>query len=346
MSPSLEVRGLSFAREAQGVLRELSFAAQGGELLVLAGPSGGGKSTLLRLIAGLLEPDAGEIHLDGRRLDTRPPRERPIAMVFQHHALFPHLNVLENLCFGLRARGMKRAEAEGRARRAAEALDIAALLSRAPRELSGGERQRVALGRALLREPRLFLMDEPLSSLDAPLRARLRSEILGLHRRLGATTVYVTHDQSEALSLADRLGILHEGRVVQLDRPEAIYRAPASLFVARFLGNPAMNLLDADAVPGAGGGAGVVLGIRPEHVGLAGSRWAPGPVPAQTFSARITHREWCGDQQFLTLDCAGGPLVARAEPEWGGAPGDTLQAWLPPEHLHRFDRASGARLPG
>lgn len=357
MNTGLVLHELRAGHGGAPVLDGLSLQAAPGELLVLAGPSGGGKSTLLRVIAGLLEAESGEIWLDGARLDGRPPRERPVGMVFQHHGLLPHLDVLQNLCFGLRARGLRRSAAEARARAAAATLGLDHLLARYPRELSGGERQRVALGRALLRDARLLLMDEPLSSLDAPLRARMRSEILALHRRIGGTTLYVTHDQAEALSLADRLGILHQGRLQQIGPPELLYARPANLFVARFLGNPAINLLQGaitdtglcwrgeTVAPASAPSRPVQLGVRPEHVSVAGSRWATAPTPLQQFDAVLEGVEHLGDRKCLQLRCGDERLLARVEPEFVAEHGQSLQIGLVPTMLHCFDPHSGERLP-
>jgi ABC-type sugar transport system ATPase subunit len=221
-----------------------------GERMVVLGPSGSGKTTLLRLIAGLETPDTGTIRIGGLDMAGVPPHRRDVSMVFQNPALYPHLSVFENLAFGLRARGVARAERRSRVQAVAEMLGVGRLLNRRPAGLSGGERQRVALGRAVVREPRVLLLDEPFSNLDDPLRAALRGELVEVHRRYGCTVVHVTHDQSEALSIGQRLAVVHEGRIMQVDTPEGIYERPAQRFVASFVGSPGMNLLPCEVVIG------------------------------------------------------------------------------------------------
>ncbi|HEX5996119.1 MAG TPA: ABC transporter ATP-binding protein, partial [Jiangellales bacterium] len=237
-----------------------------GELLTLVGPSGSGKSTVLRLIAGLDRPDSGRILVDGRDVAGIPPHKRSVAMVFQDYALYPHLTVRDNLTFGLRVRRVPRAEADRRARAAAERLGIPDLLDRYPDQMSGGQRQRVALARAVLREPSVYLLDEPMASLDAPLRFATRADLLGLHRELGTTTVHVTHDQAEAMTLGDRVVVLAGGRVRQVGPPQQVYDEPADTFVAGFLGSPPMNLVAGGGV--LGGGDDLTLGVRPEDLAL------------------------------------------------------------------------------
>jgi multiple sugar transport system ATP-binding protein len=355
MTAALSIERLDVQRDGRRVLDGIDLDAAPGELLVLAGPSGSGKSTLLRALAGLVEIESGQITLNGERIEQLPPGQRAVGLLFQDAALLPHLDVLDNLCFGLRARGVRRHDAETRARASADTLGLTALLARKPAQLSGGERQRVALGRALLREPRLLLLDEPLSSLDAPLRARLRREIVELHRRLAAVTLYVTHDQAEALALADRIAVLRDGRLQQIGTPEQLYRRPANVFVAGFFGEPEINWLDVDARPDglhwrahciadAAGTGPQRLGVRPEHVGVAGSRWVSSLPPAATFAATVRHLTSAGDRQFLHLDCEGTALIARIEPEWTPPIGATLSIWFDPHHLHRFDRNTGLRL--
>lgn len=358
VTPGLHLDGLRLSHDGPAVIDGLSLDVAPGELLVLTGPSGGGKSTLLRAIAGLLPPDAGDIQLDGQSLNRQPPGQRPVAMVFQQPALLPHLSVLDNLCFGLRARGVSRRDAERQAREAARTLELSDLLTRPPRTLSGGEQQRVALGRALLRHPRVFLLDEPLSAVDAPTRARLRQAIVDLHRQLGTSTVYVTHDQAEALAVADRIALLHQGRLQQVDTPRALYAQPANRFVAGFVGYPAMQWLDLTRdgdglfwqqqrlpLPNVGSPL-PILGVRAEHVGLEGAFWhPPRHADAPTFSATVTATEPAGDRQFVWLACDGTPLVARTEPTFQTTPGQVLTAWLDPAGCQLFDTASGTRLP-
>ena len=271
MAP-LEIRGLSKAFRTPGgartpALAGVSLQVAAGELLAVLGPSGSGKSTLLRCLAGLETPEAGTVTLAGQPLLPLPPHQREVALVGQHPVLFPHLNVFENLAFGLRMRHTEEPEIRRRVAEAAGQLDLAALLERRPETLSGGERQRVALGRALVRQPKLFLFDEPLSSLDAPLRAQLRAVIARLHRQCGATTLYVTHDQVEALSLGHRVAVMHQGAVRQTAPPREIYDAPADAFVAGFVGAPPMNLLAVE-----------IMGGSPPHLRQHGESLTPPPA--------------------------------------------------------------------
>ncbi|WBL36511.1 ATP-binding cassette domain-containing protein [Tepidiforma flava] len=233
-------------------VRDLTLEVREGEFLVLVGPSGCGKTTALRMVAGLEEPTSGDIRIDGRSVLGVEPRDRDIAMVFQSYALYPHMSVYDNLAFGLRQRKTPKADVDRRIREVAEMLEIGHLLNRRPRELSGGQRQRVALGRAIARRPRVFLMDEPLSNLDAQLRLRTRAELSDLHRRLGTTLIYVTHDQVEAMTMGTRIAVMHDGVLQQVATPQLIYDRPANTFVASFIGSPAMNLLRGDLVPGPG----------------------------------------------------------------------------------------------
>ncbi len=359
----LELQGVGVELGGKDVLRDFNLSVDDGELLVLAGPSGSGKSTLLRAIAGLTT-SRGSIRIAGREVGGLSPGARDVAMVFQNYALFPHLTIRDNLAFGPRARGMTRWEIETRTAEAAEALELEALLERQPRQLSGGERQRVALARALMRHPQVFLMDEPLSNLDAPLRLRARAEILKIHRKLGGATIYVTHDQLEALALADRLGILRGGRLQQLGAPMEVYQSPANLFVARFLGHPTMNVLDVTAAaPDAVqwhdvrlplrpqlqrslsiSGTPLKLGVRPEHVHLKGSRWAPTRGDETPLRARFEREEPMGDQKFVMLDLQGSALVARVEPDFAVRPGAEIELSFDPAGLLLFDAASEVRL--
>lgn len=330
----LKIESLSVELEGRSVLGPLNLEVAAGQLLVLAGPSGSGKSTLLRALAGLIAPAAGKIELEGRDITPAAPGARGVAMVFQNYALFPHLSIEGNLAFGPRARG-ETDQLAPRIRAAAEALGIGELLQRYPRQLSGGERQRVALARALLRRPRLLLLDEPLSNLDAPLRAQARAEILRVHRDIGCATVYVTHDQQEAMALSDRLGLLDQGRLVQLDAPAIVYQRPINLFAAGFLGSPPMNLLP--------DGEERVLGIRAEHVAVEGSRWALRDVPLEA-AAQIELNELFGDYRLLRLRLNGQALLVRVEAEFSATPGNWLRVGFDPRQLCRFDRASGRAL--
>ena len=349
----LSLRAVDKSYGPVAAVRGLTFEAEDGELLVLVGPSGSGKTTALRLIAGLERPDAGSIVVGGRDITLEPGPPRDVAMVFQSYALFPHLSVRGNLTFGPRARREDAAATRTRIDAVAETLAIGPLLDRRPSELSGGERQRVALARAMLREPAVFLMDEPLSNLDAQLRTQMRAEIVRLQARLGTTTVYVTHDQVEALSMGHRVGVLDRGELQQLGTPDEVYREPANLFVARFIGSPPMNTFDARAGGGvatwAGGSVSVpadtpercIVGVRPEHVHVAGSRWSEGAPRATTFDARVELVETVGDQTVLVLEASGVPLSARAEPSFRPAHGERVDVWFDHGRIHVFDGSSG-----
>jgi multiple sugar transport system ATP-binding protein len=363
-TPGLELRGLGKHYGGKPVVDALSLTVAEGELLILVGPSGSGKSTALRMIAGLTEHDSGDVLVAGRSVGGLPPAERDIAMVFQSYALFPHMTIAENLSFGMQARKESPAHMGRRVAEVSAVLGLAAMLERYPRQLSGGERQRVALGRAMLREPKLFLLDEPLSNLDAQLRVQTRAEILRLHQRLKTTMVYVTHDQIEALSLGDRVGVLRAGRLEDIGTPEIIYRRPRTLFVARFIGSPPMNTLAVQAAPPGHvlwqgrklpvsaelaahlGPASrpLVLGVRPEHVCVQGSRWAQGQASGELLKATVEVVEYAGDQVFMELVVAGAgaggagqTLTARVEPELGARRGQELALWFAPDALHLFD---------
>ena len=333
-----------------------TFDIADGELMVLVGPSGCGKSTLLRMIAGLEEISSGTLKIGDRVVNDVAPKDRDIAMVFQSYALYPHMTVAGNLAFGLELRGMPRADVERRVADAAAMLGLEGMLGKRPREMSGGQRQRVALGRALVREPAVFLLDEPLSNLDAKLRHSTRTEIARLHQRLGATMVYVTHDQVEAMTLGQRIVVLDAGRIQQIDTPMALYERPANLFVAGFLGSPAMNVLEGELqaadglrlvldgqgevplpgaeVPQAWLGRRVAMGVRPEHLLPAG----------EGLQARVEVVEPVGSEAFLHLDSGGRALVSRLAPQALPAPGTDLHLRADPAHLHFFDPADGMRL--
>jgi sn-glycerol 3-phosphate transport system ATP-binding protein len=330
-----------------------------GEFLVIVGPSGCGKSTLLRMIAGLETITEGEISIGGRVVNELEPAERDIAMVFQNYALYPHMTVYNNMAYGLKIRGMPKAEIEARVHKAATMLELAEFLPRRPRQLSGGQRQRVAMGRAIVREPSVFLFDEPLSNLDAKLRVQMRLEIKKLQQDLGITSVYVTHDQVEAMTLGHRLMVLNAGVVEQLGSPIELYERPASTFVAGFIGSPAMNLFEAQ-VAGDGGsvelpggdrlalsagqasqaaGRAVTLGIRPEHLELAGDGNGLAHLTVQVVEQlgadTLIHGHFGGDRTDLTVRLQGTADIA---------PGEVLPLHVAPEHLHLFDPESGARL--
>ncbi len=327
-----------------------------GEFIVLVGPSGCGKSTILRMVAGLEEASGGDILIDGVVVNERDPKDRDIAMVFQDYALYPHMNVAENMGFSLAYRGVKKPEIARRVSEAAAVLDIAHLLARRPRELSGGQRQRVAMGRAMVRDPKVFLFDEPLSNLDAKLRVQMRTEIKKLRDRLRATTIYVTHDQVEAMTLADRIVVLRGGHIEQLGTPEEIYDRPASTFVAGFMGAPAMNLLpvriadgravlpDGTALPLATPPAKIteaMLGLRPERLAWM----AP---DASANGAELTGRaavvEPLGAETLVTLDIAGHELHARVPPRSVRMAGEQVRLAIDPSDLHLFARDGGQRL--
>ncbi len=310
-----------------------------GELMVLVGPSGCGKSTALRMIAGLETPSSGTVTIGDRDVTEVPPQERDIAMVFQSYALYPHMTVRDNLGFGLRMRGVAPAVIVERVGAAAKALGLDAVLDRKPGQLSGGQRQRVALGRAIVREPMVFLFDEPLSNLDAKLRLETRAELARLHRRLAATMVYVTHDQEEALTLGSRVAVMREGRVEQVGPPLEVYRRPATVFVATFVGSPAMNLLPAGTMPGAGP-AGATLGVRPHDFAVV-------PRGAGDLDALVDVVEPRGSELLLYLRL--GPTGAGPEvrvitpPDLDVAPDQVVGLRYERERLHLFDQA-GTRL--
>ena len=340
-----------------------SFEIADGELLVLVGPSGCGKTTLLRMIAGLESISDGTLSIDGRVVNDVAPKERDIAMVFQNYALYPHMTVAENLGFGLRLRGHKPAEIEQRVRGAAKTLELEQRLDSRPAALSGGQRQRVALGRALVRDPKVFLLDEPLSNLDAKLRLSMRVEIARLHRQLRATMIYVTHDQVEAMTLGQRIVVFDQGMIQQIDTPMGLYQRPANLFVAGFLGSPAMNLLrgmlhagDGLALATAGGtmplGAPpqmdaldgwrdreVILGLRPEDLHPLAA-----DDPSAALEARLEVLEPVGNEVILHLRHGDLPLVARTPPGIACAPGETMRLGIASQRLHFFDPRDGTRI--
>jgi multiple sugar transport system ATP-binding protein len=288
------------------VLQHLDLTVHEGEFLVLLGPSGCGKSTLLHAIAGLIDVDAGSVHIGGRDVTWADPKDRAIGMVFQSYALYPTMNVERNMSFGLRVAGLPRREIAQRVERASRMLQLDALLSRKPAQLSGGQRQRVAIGRALVREAQVFLFDEPLSNLDAKLRTELRRELKALHRELGATMIYVTHDQVEAMTLATRVAVMRGGRIQQIGTPGEVYARPANIFVAGFLGSPSMNFIEGMIVSEKGAApSAAVLGVRPEHIRLHASGDA---FP----SAEVTLVETMGAHEVVWLDMQGHKLSAIA----------------------------------
>jgi ABC-type sugar transport system ATPase subunit len=355
---------------ARPVIPNLDLTIGSGQMAVLVGPSGCGKSTTLRMVAGLEEPSAGTIKIGGRDVTTLPPAERDIAMVFQSYALYPHMSVFENMAFGLRMKHLDEAEIRRRVGAVAESLGLTAYLDRRPKALSGGQCQRVAIGRAVVREPKVFLFDEPLSNLDAKLRGDMRREIGRIHRASKTTSMYVTHDQIEAMTLADQIVVLKDGVVQQIGTPADIYERPANRFVAGFFGTPSMNFLSADltvtgdrrAARGAGfeiplgaslaaasAGAGalrqardqidqLIVGIRPERISLANQ----GDDVA--LSGEVSMREVLGAEVVLHLESAAGPLTVRADVAAAARPGDTVQVWLDPRAIHLFDGSTELRL--
>ena len=335
------------------VIHGVSVDIADGEVVVLVGPSGCGKSTLLRMIAGLEPIGAGEIAIGNRVVNLLPPKERDVAMVFQNYALYPHMTVYDNMGFSLRLRGAEQATIDERVQRAAAILNLKDYLQRFPRQLSGGQRQRVAMGRAIVRDPQVFLFDEPLSNLDAKLRVQMRTEIKELHQRLGTTTIYVTHDQIEAMTMADRIVVMHEGIVEQIGRPLELYDRPDNLFVAGFIGSPAMNMLpgelgtdgvrlaDGSLLPlpaGARGNPGpqVIYGIRPEHLSLStnGAGVATEVVVVEPTGAEI--------QVFSRVGGTDLNAVFRERHEFRPGQGIRLQPDL--AKVHVFDEASGQRI--
>jgi multiple sugar transport system ATP-binding protein len=356
---NLQLAGVRKAFGANTILHGIDLEIADGEFIVFVGPSGCGKSTLLRAICGLDDVDGGEIHIGGRRMNGVPPAERGLAMVFQSYALYPHMTVRENMAFALELAGRPKAEIEAAVTKAAQALRIEALLGRRPKELSGGQRQRVAIGRAIVRQPSVFLFDEPLSNLDAALRVQMRIELARLHRDLATTMIYVTHDQVEAMTLADRIVVFNGGRIEQVGPPLQLYHEPDNLFVAGFLGAPTMNFLAGEvhesdgqraaiavaqkqamvdvalAAPPARGQR-VTVGIRPEHLVTD----AAGGIPATVFAV-----EHLGDGAYLYASVAGSgeQVVVRAAPEADWRAGQTLSLGAAPGRIHVFGE-DGKRL--
>ncbi|HGF0769154.1 TPA: sn-glycerol-3-phosphate import ATP-binding protein UgpC [Kluyvera georgiana] len=338
------------------VIQPLTLDVADGEFIVMVGPSGCGKSTLLRMVAGLERVTSGDIWIDRKRVTEMEPKDRGIAMVFQNYALYPHMSVEENMAWGLKIRGMGKAHIAEKVQEAARILELDGLLKRRPRELSGGQRQRVAMGRAIVRDPAVFLFDEPLSNLDAKLRVQMRLELQQLHRRLKTTSLYVTHDQVEAMTLAQRVMVMNKGIAEQIGTPVEVYEKPASRFVASFIGSPAMNLLDGqlDAsgtrfvlpngmqLPIPAGrreyaGRRMTLGIRPEHIAL--SSQAEGGVPMVIDTLEILGADNLAHGRFGELK-----MVVRLPHQQRPNAGTTLWLHLPDEHLHLFDGETGMRV--
>ena len=319
--------------KANQVIHGVSAEIRDGEFVVIVGPSGCGKSTLLRMVAGLEEISGGELRISDRVVNDLEPAQRDIAMVFQNYALYPHMTNYENMAYGLKIAKVPKEEIQRRVDKAAKILELSHLLERKPRELSGGQRQRVAMGRAIVRQPQVFLFDEPLSNLDAKLRAQTRLEIQKLHRELGITSLFVTHDQVEAMTLAQRMIVMNAGNMEQFGTPEEVYHTPASTFVASFIGSPPMNLLK--NAPGAK--PGTILGIRPEHLDVGSEGWA---VTVETV-------ELLGAERLIYGRLNGEQIIVRVE-EGAHAPlPDAVIHVLPrPDRLHAFDATTGKRIPG
>ena len=349
-----------YAADHPAALDDLSLDIADGEFCVLVGPSGSGKSTALRMLAGLEACDAGRIHIGGRDVTNLPPKQRDIAMVFQNYALYPHMTVAQNMGFALRISKMPKDEVAQRVAQAAELLDLEPYLDRRPKQLSGGQRQRVAMGRAIVREPQVFLMDEPLSNLDAKLRVQTRTQIASLQRRLGVTTVYVTHDQVEAMTMGDRVAVLRDGVLQQCGAPRELYERPANAFVAGFIGSPAMNLLELPlADVGASFEGGVVplprdslasatqLGLRTVTVGIRPEalRVAATDDPTTTVSLEIVLVEELGADAYLYGTTPGGHrLTVRVDGRRPPARGSQVGLVVVPEELHVFATEGGQRL--
>ena len=312
-------------------VNDLNLDIPDGEFTVLVGPSGCGKTTARRMIAGFEHITDGRLLIGDRVVNNVAPVNRDVAMVFQSYALYPHMTVYDNLAFGLRNKNVPKREIDTRVRSAAAILDLEPLLKRKPKQLSGGQRQRVALGRAIVREPAAFLMDEPLSNLDAKLRVATRAEILKLQKRLGVTTIYVTHDQVEAMTMGDRIAVMNHGILQQVGSPEELYERPMNTFVAGFIGSPAMNLLPAEALEGAGG-SGRIAGFRPEHVqvGRAGG-------DGVQFNASVEVVEYLGDEQIVHLLVRDRPVVAKLPVAQRVQRGDSSDFWIPRGRVHLFD---------
>jgi multiple sugar transport system ATP-binding protein len=352
---SVEIRDVRKSFGPVDVLHGVSIDIGDEEFVALVGPSGCGKTTLLRMIAGLEQITGGEIAIGGRVVNQLPPKERDIAMVFQNYALYPHMTVRDNMAFSLKLRRAEQAVIDARVNQAAEILGLGQLLDRYPRQLSGGQRQRVAMGRAIVRDPQVFLFDEPLSNLDAKLRVQMRTEIKSLHQRLRTTSVYVTHDQVEAMTMADRIVVMHDGKVEQIGTPLELYDHPANLFVAGFIGSPAMNFIpgvlqrnggeawvatpDGGRLPaprrGGRDGQQIVYGARPEHLDIAGE----GGVPA---TVRVV--EPTGADTFVYAELAGTQLCAVFAERHVFRPGETIRLQPRLDAVHLFDAQSGKKL--
>ncbi|HKG61558.1 MAG TPA: ABC transporter ATP-binding protein [Pyrinomonadaceae bacterium] len=323
---SIEFRNVTKTFGGVCVVEDLSLEVRDGEFIVLLGPSGCGKTTTLRMLAGLETATSGDILINGERVNDVPTQHRDLAMVFQSYALYPHMTIAENIGYPLRVRKIEKADRAARVQRVAAMLEIESLLERKPRQLSGGERQRVALARAIVREPRAYLMDEPLSNLDARLRVQMRGELKRLQHQLGTTTIYVTHDQAEAMTLASRVAVMKKGRLQQFDTPLNIYNHPANKFVAEFVGSPSMNFID---------GENATIGIRPEHIQVL-------TTPEDgAIEARVYVTELMGNETFVFLSVGANRLIARAPADFPADVDTKVWLKLANDKLHFFDPVSG-----
>lgn len=358
----LALRNIGKSFKNVEVIKEINLEIADGEFIVLVGPSGCGKSTILRMVAGLEEPSRGQIIIGGRDVTRLEPKDRDIAMVFQDYALYPHMTIAENIAFGLKLRKIPKSEIASRVAMAAEILSIKHLLDRYPKQLSGGQRQRVALGRAIVRKPQVFLMDEPLSNLDAKLRVQMRAELVKLQRQLKTTTIYVTHDQVEAMTMGDRIVVLSGGQIQQVGTPDEIYHQPANLFVADFVGSPAMNFIkgaldktsgprfccDGFNIPLPAAAAGiaaqeVILGVRPENISLrqkTGRRWS------EELSGRVVLVEDLGAQKVIFLQMGSQEVTACINDHHlvRASVGDQVPVYMDLDKLYLFSPAGGQRL--
>ena len=349
----LELRNIAKSYGAVSVIEGINLDVEDGEFVALVGPSGCGKSTILRMIAGLEDITEGDIAIGGEVVNDLTPKERNIAMVFQSYALYPHMTVYRNIAFNLELAGKPKAEIDQRVRAAATMLELEPLLDRKPSQLSGGQRQRVAMGRAVVRDPSVFLFDEPLSNLDAKLRVQMRSEIKQLHKKVGVTSVYVTHDQVEAMTLADRVVVLNKGSIQQAGSPMELYRQPANTFVAGFIGSPAMNFFSATITNGVARmatgevfafdpaanlqeGQAVTVGIRPEHFQQAGQ--------GAGLTGVVSIVEPTGGQTFVTVDIAGQPTVVTVSGDDDVRLGGSLTLYTVPQQVYVFDATTGHRI--
>jgi multiple sugar transport system ATP-binding protein len=351
---SVAIRDVMKAFGATGVIHGVDISIRDGEFVVLVGPSGCGKSTLLRMIAGLENITAGEIRIGDRVVNNVPPKERDVAMVFQNYALYPHMTVAANMAFSMKLRGAPKSEIDERVNRAAAILGLSQLLERYPRQLSGGQRQRVAMGRAIVRDPQVFLFDEPLSNLDAKLRVQMRTEIKELHQRLKTTTIYVTHDQIEAMTMADKIVVMHDGRVEQIGAPLDLYDSPDNLFVAGFIGSPAMNMLKGrinlngtaafeaaagvkfplSGAPAGSDGRPAVYGVRPEHFALSNDG----------VDAVIQVVEPTGSELQVVAKLGDNDIIAVFRERHQFRPGEKIRLKPDQRLIHLFDEATGKRL--